>query len=79
MENNKNEVAVVNENAFAVSTDLSASLGEEMAGLSLTFDRIKVPSGGGIAYEVTSDNPDEPDLKKEIKAVILYHHPVCSY
>ncbi len=79
MENNKNEVAVVNENAFAVSTDLSASLGEEMAGLSLTFDRIKVPSGGGIAYEVPSDNPDEPDLKKEIKAVILYHHPVCSY
>ena len=79
MENNKNELALKEENAFAVSTDLTASLGEEMQGLNLTFDRIKVPSGGGLAYEVPSDNPDEPDTKKEIKAVILYHHPVQSY
>lgn len=74
-----NEVAVKEENAFAVSADFGESLSEEMQGLSITFDRIKVPSGGGIAYEVPSDNPDEPDSKKEIKAVILHHHPVHSY
>ena len=79
MENNKNEIANIEKNAFAVSADLGNSLGEEMQGLNLTFDRIKVPSGGGLAYEVPSDNPDEPDTKKEIKAVILYHHPVQSY
>ena len=74
---NKNEI-VKAENSFALSAN-SLDLGEEMAGLNLTFDRIKVPAGGGIAYEVPSDNPDEPDSKKEIKAVILYHHPVQSY
>ena len=78
METTKNEI-ITQENTFAVSTNLSASLGEEMQGLNLTCDRIKVPSGGGLAYEVPSDNPDEPDTKKEIKAVILYHHPVQSY
>lgn len=78
MEKN-NEIATIEENAFAVSADLSANLSEEMEGLNLTFDRIIVPSGGGLAYEVPSDNPDEPDMKKEFKAVILYHHPVQSY
>lgn len=79
MEKNNKELAVVSKDTFAVSTDLGTSLGEEMQGLNLTFDRIKVPSGGGLAYEVPSDNPDEPDTKKEIKAVILYHHPVQSF
>jgi len=72
-------ITTTENNAFAVTANLSASLSEEMQGLNLTFDRIKVPSGGGIAYEVPSDNPDEPDTKKEIKAVILYHHPVHAY
>jgi len=78
MDNKENQLQTT-ENQFAVSADLTASLGEEMTGLSITFDRIKVPSGGGLAFEVPSDNSDEPDLAKEIKAVILYHHPVQSY
>ena len=77
MSNNKNEIAV--SGGFALSADMSLDLGEEMAGLNLAFDRIKVPAGGGIAYEVPSDNPDEPDSKKEIKVIILHHHPVQSY
>lgn len=52
---------------------------EEMQGLNITFDRIKVPSGGGLAFEVPGENPDEPELQKEFSAVILYHHPVLSY
>ena len=75
----KNEIVTTENNAFAVSANLSASLSEEMQGLNLTFDRIKVPSGGGLAFEVPSDNPDNPDLAKEIKAVILYHNPVQAY
>lgn len=63
----------------ANSANLTALLAEEMEGLSLSFDRIKIPSGGGLAYEVPSDNPDSPDMVKEFKAVILYHHPVHTY
>ena len=75
----KNEIVKVEENGFALSAGTGFDLSEEMAGLNMTFDRIKVPAGGGIAYEVPSDNPDEPDSKKEIRAVILHHHPVQTY
>jgi len=58
------------------NANLAQLLAEEMDGLTLSFDRIKIPAGGGLAYEVPSDNPDSPDMVKEFKAVILYHHPV---
>lgn len=63
----------------AHSANLAQIMAEEMDGLTLSFDRIKIPAGGGLAYEVPSDNPDSPDTVKEFKAVILYHHPVHSY
>ncbi len=75
----QNEI-VKKETEYAVeSSNLAESLGEEMQGLNITFDRIKVPSGGGLAYEVPGDNPEEPELEKEFEAVILYHHPMLSY
>lgn len=56
----QNEI-VKKETEYAVeSSNLAESLGEEMQGLNITFDRIKVPSGGGLAYEVPGDNPEEP-------------------
>jgi len=63
----------------AHSANLAQMLAEEMDGLNLSFDRIKIPSGGGLAYEVPGDNPDSPDTVKEFKAVILYHHTVHTY
>ena len=69
---------VKQENQFVANAE-AIDLQEEMQGLNLTFDRIKVPSGGGLAFEVPGENPDEPDLQKEFSAVILYHHPVLSY
>lgn len=78
------EVAIRNEGAAiaeygAHSANLTQLLAEELDGLSLSFDRLKIPAGGGLAYEVPSDNPDSPDTLKEFKAVILYHHPVHAY
>ena len=69
---------VKQENQFVANAE-SMDLQEEMQGLNVTFDRIKVPSGGGLAFEVPGENPDEPDLQKEFSAVILYHHPILSY
>jgi hypothetical protein len=79
MSNIKNNLVEVEQNGFAVSANLASSLGDEMQGLNLSFDKIKVPSGGGLVFEVPIDNSDEPDMKKEIKAVILWHHQVQSY
>jgi hypothetical protein len=52
---------------------------EDLDGLPIKFPRIKIPSGGGLAFELPGDSPESPDLAKEIKAVILYHHPINTY
>ena len=85
MENKNKAVAVAAKEEKALveygaeSANLAQMLAEEMDGLSLTFDRIKIPAGGGLAYEVPSDDVNNPDTVKEFKAVILYHHPVHTY
>lgn len=66
--------------AFGENANMGNVLAEELDGLNLSFDRIKIPSGGGLAFEVPGDDPDSPDSVKEFKAVILYHHPIsCFY
>jgi len=51
---------------------------EELEGLELTFDRVKIPSGGGLAFEIPIDD-DEVDTVKEIVGVIVDHHRVNAY
>ena len=72
---------IIKENGgyLAAAINLGDLFSEEMDGLTPTFDRIKIPAGGGISYEVPGDDPSNPDSVKEFKAVILYHHPIHSY
>ena len=73
-----NEIVKKDENLFVANAD-ALDLQDELAGLSIKFDKIKVPSGGSLAFEVPGENPDEPEFQKEFKAVILYQHPMLSY
>jgi hypothetical protein len=75
------ELTVKSNYAITVNNAIEAfqNASEELAGLPIKFQRIQIPSGGGLAFEVPSDNPDNPDTVKEIKGVILYHHPVHAY
>lgn len=57
-----------------VSGDLQSIIADELDGLKLTFDRIKVPSGGSLAFEVPDEN-GESDIRKEIVGVIVGHSP----
>jgi len=54
-------------------------MSEEMDGLQVDFDRAKIPTGGGLAFEVPGDDPDNPDMEKEVIGVIVDHHPVNAY
>ena len=65
--------------AFGSNVNLCEMFAEELDGLTPAFERIKIPAGGGVAFEVPGDDPDSPDLVKEFKAVILYHHPISCY
>ena len=44
-----------------ISGDLAQAIAEEMDGLGpLPFDRVKIPSGGGLAFEIPGEDDDEP-------------------
>ena len=77
-----NEVAVTNQNFNLVTLEgeLADAIAEEMDGLgTVPFDRVKIPSGGGIAFELPGEDEDNPEMATELTGVILYHHPVNAY
>jgi len=75
----KNEIAVQNSGYMAVK-NFNADNGflEELEGLSTTFDKVKIPAGGGLMFEVIGDD-GSPEPVKEIEGVILYHHATNSF
>ncbi|HPF54672.1 MAG TPA: hypothetical protein PLM48_08550 [Clostridia bacterium] len=75
----KDIAAIENTGYLTESINLSDLFSEEMDGLTPTFDRIRIPAGGGISYEVPGDDPSSPDMAKDFNAVILYHHPIFSF
>lgn len=78
----KNNEITVTSNAGYLALkdfDLNEVMAEEMSGLSASFERIKIPSGGGTVFEIPGDDPDEPETVKEFSAVILYQHPLNAY
>ena len=77
----KNELMETNNTGFLAlqDFDLANVMSEEMDGLSATFERVKIPSGGGIMFEIPGENPDEPETVKEFSAVILYQHSLNAY
>ncbi len=78
--NMSKELVVKDESNFMVeNVDFGSMFGEEMEGMTPTFDRVRIPTGGGIAFEVPGDDPDSPDMAKEFNGVIVYHHPVQMF
>lgn len=45
---------------------------------TISFDRVRIPAGGGLAFEVPSED-GEPQSAQEIAGVILDHYPVNAY
>jgi hypothetical protein len=60
------------------NSDLGALMAEELDGLDAGFERIRIPSGGGLAFEIPGED-GEPEMMREFSAVILHHHPLNSY
>jgi hypothetical protein len=78
MAESKTALAVIEDISLpALNSDLGALVAEEMDGLSIEFDRVKIPSGGGLAFEVPGE--DGSDMAKEIVGIIVDHHPVNAY
>ena len=77
----KNNELIAQDGAFQQLRDfnLSSALSEELAGLSGTFERVRIPAGGGTIFEIPGDDPDSPEALKDFTAVILHHHPLYAF
>ncbi len=60
------------------NSDLGAMMAEELDGLDAGFEKIKIPSGGGLVYEIPGED-DETEAVREFSAVILYQHALNAY
>jgi hypothetical protein len=47
-------------------------------GMALTFPELKVPAGGGLAWEIPTDG-EEPLVEKELIGILLDYHPFNIY
>lgn len=74
----KNKITDKEEN-FIVPTGNVVIDTEELEGLNLSFDKVRIPSGGGTMWEVSCDNQDETEHMKEIDGVIVDHYPINAY
>ena len=72
---------ISNGNAFEelANFNLSDAMSQELEGLSLSFERIKIPSAGSTVFELPAVDGGEPETVKEFTGVILYHHPLFAY
>ncbi len=77
----KNNELITNEGAFQKlkDFDLSITLSDELAGLSGSFERIRIPAAGSTVFEIPGDDPDSPEAVKDFSAVILHHHPLYAF
>ena len=78
----KNEsTELTNTGGFAALANAGAlnDATEDLAGLELKFDRIKIPAGGSTAFEIPDGDGDDVSMVKDITGVILLHHPAYAY
>ena len=80
---NQNEALMNHENfvlpAMVESDFTPEELAEDMEGIQMSFQRVKIPSGGMLQFELPSDDPDNPDYAKNLEGVILYNHSNNAY
>lgn len=73
-------LALATFNLPVFTQEIQESMAEEMDGVTLKFDRIKIPSGGSLAFELPNeDDPEDPLTEKTVTGIILVHHPINAY
>ena len=77
----KNEIAPIEQNSGFLKLadpELAQTIAEELNGLDITFDRVKMPSTGSTTFLIPGKG-GEPESIKEFSGVILHHHPLNTY
>ncbi len=81
MTKRKNEIMTTERTGFLPMQQLGTESGvsSEMAGMSATFEHIRIPIGGATLFEMPGEDPEETLPVKEFTAVILHHHPMRAF
>ena len=63
----KNKELMGQERGYLAAAEFNAHNGliEELDGLTSTFDKIKIPAGGGLTFEVPGDNGESEAPRTE--------------
>ena len=72
-------VATTGFTALANNNLFEEAMADEYAGLEFSIDRVKLPAGGGTAFEVPAEDGEDTEMVKDITGVILYNHPAFAY
>lgn len=78
------ENALMNQEKFLLPAMIESDftqeeLAEDMDGMQMSFQRVKIPAGGMVQFELPSDDPDNPDYAKNLVGVILFNHSNNAY
>ena len=90
MAKNKKTTALATLETFSIANryegmdpEMMEELEDEMIDLDpesgITCRKIKIPSGGGLAYEVQGEEETDVEYMKEIKAVVVFTHRVNGF
>jgi len=81
MKNKESTAVVAQEPSFLTlaNVDLAATISEELDGLDISPEKVKIPSGGTTSFEIPSLDGDEAESVKEFTAVILHQHALNMY
>lgn len=54
-------------------------LAQDIEGLQLGFKCVKIPSGGQLQFELSTEDPDNPAYARYLEGIILYSHNANAY
>lgn len=54
-------------------------LADDMEGLTLSFPKVKIPSGGALQFEIPTGDPENPEYARFLQGVILFNHASNAY
>ncbi len=63
-----------------IESDFTAEeLSEDMEGMQISFQRVKIPGSGSLQFEIPTDDPENPDYSRTLEGVILFSHDSNAY
>ena len=63
-----------------ITEEIAEAIQEELGGIDhLPFDIVKLPSGGSLSFEISGDDPDNPEVVQELTGIIVHQHDFNAY